>query len=190
MLRVDWCERCGWDLAPSEQGLPCWQCWEARADDALVAELAATASDGLAGTRSALSDVADPAGRESFARALSSPDIATQRAGQVARRHAARAGLALTLLSQIDDPDAAAALRRLVEEHTEPRVRAAAVRSLGLSGNEGDAALGVRVLEATETIERIAASAALAELGGPAAADALAQRLELAADEELGHVVA
>jgi hypothetical protein len=153
MLPVEWCERCGADLVGAEQGLPCHYCWEATADDVLVAELAASASE-----------------------ALASDD--------------ARARIALKLLSQIDDPRAAGSLRGLVEKHSEPRVRAAALHSLGWSGDEADVPLALRALDAGEIAERMAAIGALGELGGSVAADALAGRLEFVDGDEMGQVVA
>ena len=190
MAAMDWCERCGADLEPFATGLPCRYCWEGRADDPSVAELAAEASEALVAVRTVLSDVPDPSGRENFARAMASDDPVTEQAGNVARGHEIRARAALELLSQVDDPNGAAPLRRLVRGHTEPRVRAAALRSLAWSGDGSDVPLLVRALDAADKRERQAAIAGLGELGGSVAADALAARLQLVADDELEQVVA
>lgn len=96
-----------------------------------------------------------------------------ERASQEAASRPGRPGpLGRTVLSRIDDPDAAPGLRALLG-HGRAAVRGAAVRSLSYSGDGRDVA-GVAVLLSDEHPGvRSRARAGLAELGGKDAADAL-----------------
>jgi HEAT repeat protein len=76
------------------------------------------------------------------------------------------------LLSRIDDPEAAPALRDLLG-HERAVVRGAAVRSLGYSGDPRDVERVAALLGDEHPEVRARARSALAELGGAGAADAL-----------------
>jgi hypothetical protein len=90
---------------------------------------------------------------------------------------------ALRLLANIADQGAVAELRT-VAVHDDPKIRSAAVNSLGWSGVAGGTAAVVAALGDSEPSVRKSARAALAELGGRDAADALAQNMADVADEE------
>jgi hypothetical protein len=98
----------------------------------------------------------------------------------------ARAGL--SLLSNVDDPSAAGALRAALR-HREPRVRAAALQSLGWSGGEGDVPAAIAALGDEDPGLRRAGRWALGELGGSAAADALAGALTGTEGRERGELI-
>jgi hypothetical protein len=93
------------------------------------------------------------------------------------------AGLALTLLSRIDDPAAQPALRELAS-HSHGRIRAAAILSLGWSGDADDVALVAATLSDDDVLVRNNARSALAALGGPLAADALGAGIEALKPDE------
>lgn len=94
---------------------------------------------------------------------------------------------ALWLLANIDDPTAAPALRQVLA-HTDAGVRAAAVRSLAWSGAPADVGRVALLLSDSEPTVRSASRAALAELGGQAAADALFATVDRLDDDERGEV--
>jgi hypothetical protein len=178
-----WCSRCGGDLARHCEELPCPQCWTGQADDALARRLIARADDALRTGEEALASIADPAARSSWVTAARNADASVRAAGKRARVAEVLARAALSPLGQIGDPRAASALRAAVEM-TRPRVRAAGLRGLGRSGTRDDAGRVARCLgDESETV-RSAARVALAELGGPAAADALAAHLETTVERE------
>ena len=93
------------------------------------------------------------------------------------------AGLALTLLSRIDDPAAQPALRELAS-HSHGRIRAAAILSLGWSGDADDVAFVAATLSDDDVLVRNNARSALAALGGPLAADALGAGIEALKPDE------
>jgi len=132
------CPRCGTAL-PIEPELPCWQCWEARADERLVRLLVERAEEG------------------------------SRRAPQ--------------LLAAIGDPAAAPALREAMS-HADPHIRAAAISSIGWSGERSDVPAVATATEDAEGAVRTAARATLADLGGHEAAEALAACLDGLEEEE------
>jgi hypothetical protein len=91
-------------------------------------------------------------------------------------------------LGAIDDPAAAGALLSLID-HADCAIRAAAVRSLGWSGESSVVAHVAGALSDDERRVRVAARAALAELGTPEAADRLAVTLDAIEPEELPGLV-
>jgi HEAT repeats len=80
-------------------------------------------------------------------------------------------------LARIGDPQAVPALRWAVR-HANPRVRAAAMASLGWSGGPADVPVAAHALQDPDMDVREAARATLADLGGGQAAHALASVLE------------
>jgi len=96
--------------------------------------------------------------------------------------------MAAKLLGHIADVAAAPSLRVLLAS-SEARVRAGALHSLGYSGTRDDVPVIAQALGDDDEKVREAARAALAELGGPAAADALAVTLEEVEERELDQVV-
>jgi HEAT repeats len=91
---------------------------------------------------------------------------------EVATRSGRPTPLGRTILSRIDDPEAAPALRSLLG-HERAVVRGAAVRSLGFSGDSRDVVDVAALLDDEHPGVRSRARSALAELGGTDAADAL-----------------
>jgi HEAT repeat protein len=87
------------------------------------------------------------------------------------------------LLASIGDPAAAAALREAMS-HDDPGIRAAAISSLGWSGDVGDVAAVATATRDPDQDVRIAARATLADLGGEQAADALASSLDGPEEDE------
>ena len=83
-----------------------------------------------------------------------------------------QASAALRLLAAVDDRRAAAGLRGAIL-HEDPNVRVGALRSLGWSGEQADVARVIPLLADPEPAVRAAARAALADLGGPKATEAL-----------------
>jgi HEAT repeats/PBS lyase HEAT-like repeat len=93
------------------------------------------------------------------------------------------------LLAAVGDRAAAPALREAVS-HQDPAIRAAAISSLGWSGEIGDVAAITPATRDSERAVRMAARATLADLGGAQAADALASGLDgLEEEEERAHAV-
>lgn len=90
---------------------------------------------------------------------------------------AARDGTAAEVLGRIVDARAVDALLALARDER-PRLRAAAIRSLGWSGDESCVPAIVPALRAPERALRKSARLALAELGGSAAVAALAATLD------------
>jgi HEAT repeat protein len=185
---MSWCRRCGIDLPNHAADLPSLYCWPATADDELIDVLVERAAGALAQSREALSGVEDPVARSSFPRAMRHDDPRVRAAGERARDGEVVARAALQLLGQIDDRAAAGRLR-LAAADREPRIRAAALQSLGWSGDRTDVPRAIRALRGDSAALRSAAAAALAELGGRDAADALAERLPDAAGDELEEIV-
>ena len=104
--------------------------------------------------------------------------ILIARAGQGSRK-------AARLLANVADRSAASELRGAAA-HDDARVRSAAIGSLGWSGLAQDVELLATALGDPESSVRRSARAALAELGGPGAAEALARNLmEVAGEEHL-----
>lgn len=81
------------------------------------------------------------------------------------------------LLARIGDPQALPALR-WAASHGNPRVRAAALASIGWSGGEAEVPVAVAALEDPDIDVREAARATLADLGGGHAVSALAGVLD------------
>lgn len=92
------------------------------------------------------------------------------------------------LLAAIGDPAAAPALREAMS-HDDPRIRAAAIGSLGWSGDVGDGAAVAAATRDSDQEVRIAARATLADLGGDVAAAALAGGLDVLEDDERAHAI-
>jgi hypothetical protein len=109
-------------------------------------------------------------------------DLLVERAGD------AVGPVALELLGQIDDRAAAERLR-IATGHRDSRVAAAALSSLAWSGDRTDVSRAIRALRGDCALLRSAAAAALAELGTRDAADALADRLADAGQEECEEIV-
>jgi HEAT repeats len=80
-------------------------------------------------------------------------------------------------LARIGDPQAVPALR-WAARHANPRVRAAAMASLGWSGGPADVPVAANALQDPDMDVREAARATLADLGGGQAASALTSALE------------
>ena len=92
------------------------------------------------------------------------------------------------LLAAIGDPAAAPALEEAMS-HEDPQIRAAAISSIGWSGERIDVpAVATATGDADEAV-RTAARATLADLGGQEAAEALASGLDGLEEDEHAHAV-
>jgi HEAT repeat protein len=92
------------------------------------------------------------------------------------------------LLAAIGDPAAAPALREVMS-HADPQIRAAAISSIGWSGERSDVPAAATATEDAEEAVRTAGRATLADLGGQDAAEALAAGLDGLEEEERAHGV-
>lgn len=91
---------------------------------------------------------------------------------------------ACSLLAEIHDARAVPALRNAAR-HTDPAVRRAALSSLGWSGAPADTRVIAPCLDDGDGDVRVAAIHALAEVGGSAAADALADATKRLPEDQL-----